>query len=83
MSNMEAAITDLENNPSLLAHLKRVLGDDNMSFATALRLAIEQASEFRGLRLALHETIVRNDIPTPAERFVSESELKYARIRNN
>jgi hypothetical protein len=71
-----------EINPSLAYQLKRSLGNDHMPLEEAIRQAIAQAIEVRGLRIALHSAIVRpaGEIPACAERHVTEEELNYARI---
>ena len=70
-------------SPSLIYQLKRALGDDSLSLEAAVRLAIEQATEARGLKIALHNAILSpsEHVPSAAERFVEPEELEYARVR--
>ncbi|MEQ9407661.1 MAG: hypothetical protein RIK87_08025 [Fuerstiella sp.] len=83
MDNMGKAVAELTANPSLLYQLKRALGDDHMSFQDALQASLELAIEIRGLKIALHNAILQpaGVVPSSAERFVSLTELHFAKIR--
>lgn len=72
-----------EISPSLIYQLKRSLGDDHMPLEQAIRQAINQAIDVRGMRIALHSAILcpAGEVPTRAEQYITDEELQYAQIR--